>query len=121
MLEHFFKGFFGILGYLSAIVLTIVVYKLVTRKKAPCWAWERYVEYLILDEEFEEAQRLTAIIKNKDRHALIRTPRGYKVRRKKNLDLQDRYEEMTWVVSDSYVIKKTANKREKGFEIKDNS
>lgn len=119
MLNHFLDGFFKVFGYICAALLVFYFYRLCNRKKAPRWAWEAYIDMLIKEENYTEVMRLMALIETKDRHALIRTPKGYSVRLKRNLDLKDRFDEMTWVISHSYIIKQKANKADKGHEIKE--
>lgn len=110
---------FNVIGIALAIYIVYKIYKWRERVNAPVWAWEKYIKTLITDEEYEEVMRINAILNDKEYYDKIPTPKGYKVRKKQKLDLEDRFEEMTFVMRVSYVFTRKGNSGDKGFEVKE--
>jgi hypothetical protein len=121
--EYLVRSFIGPLlsafGFIATIYIAYRLYKWRNQVKAPAWAWDRYLETLIALEEYEEVKRIKQLLVDKDYYDKIKTPKGYTVRKRDKLDLEDRFEEMTFVVGKSYVFTRKADKGAKGFEVKE--
>lgn len=107
-----------VFGLIIALYLVYKYYKWRTKVKAPVWAWEKYINVLIAEDEFEEVIKIQKLLKDKGYYDEIPTPKGFKVRKREKLDLEDRFEEMTFVLNKSYEFTRTADKGSKGFEVK---
>lgn len=119
LLSSLLSPLLNMAGIIIAFYWAYKLYKWKRSVKAPVWAWERYIEKLIEEEQYELITTIQALLTDKDRFDTIETPKGFKVRKDKNLDLADRYDNMTFVVSSSYIFTRKDGRKDEFFKVKD--
>lgn len=92
------KGFLFTIGVFFAfafILFVLVVVRKLTKKKrdAPVKAWREYLDTALKNEEFEEFQFITNLIKDKKDDDEIKTPPNYKVTVTPELTIDDEPED----------------------------
>jgi len=104
-LSKFLGAFISVFAYILAFYAAWKWYKFRRRIDAPAWVWRQYYKELVKREDYEEAAKVMAILKEKSKYDKINTPKGYVVEKGSKLDLEDSFSDhMTVRLNNEYIV-----------------
>jgi len=108
MAKAFFQEFFQALGFIAGLIAAIAIvrwyFKVRFPARAPVITWAKFLEELLAQQLYSEAAIVRDLIRGKNETEKVKTPKQFKVYKKKKMHMEDKYEQATFSVVTDYII-----------------